>query len=1489
MISDDVCDSQQGVGDLFGALIRRKVHTASDVYQQSELFNLSLPPLGDGDAPDIYVPGRTPASYEPEIGYEEEKSNCNKVLKPVEVEVRHSTNNVQGVESAPTNPYFSLAPRPIFTEVVQKAMCVQLSSARMAELTLLAFKGVSSQLYDDRSLPPAVTVQGYTGTAVRGFMVDVRTYFIMRTMLNAAVTGLASSGDTAGQALGSQLGVLLHLFDISLAEHSDSVTVMATCAIDNTNTQGEATALVSLWEHTQLHRSFLSHLVSVIRPEGAAYTVRELGQLVVNSSEGSGSSVNPCALLNPSSWTELGGWALLHRLVQSYSLSGHCVDLPTLPRVFQHGLFRNAAAMQLRTSTSTLASDYAKMVLTASLVKQAAVPLLAQLSDKLYALDADFDTSDTVTDSELSSSLRISIDSLWEEYAGRNDGGAERCVEFLLSALAWARGRISLMLLEGLGTAHNSLTAGTAVAMGRRSLPVPVREDAPLRVPKLKTRKSSTESPERIVAFDRAALIATFRQHRPELVLPLNSVQAQALGAIRTRSMALHEQLRGSTSASIGAWCARYATMSDYYTEHATQAKSMFANVDYHIRRPVPVPVPVPSTGLSEDGAPVAQRVFAKAPLAGSSRDAAPPVEHSRTADAEETAPPPPDSVILSTTVGTERTVPKALIAEAELKIRAKYESLMRGVTSRSTATAWRKRQLQTLPEARRQLKELFQEDQRELERLQQAKHSSPDKYSQFVAQHAHFQEHGLPATDSADDTPPLHLSLPKLEPKVAQRAAGKVTEPSPPLFGEKQEEIGANAVKGQGSADIAALPPGRASHSAEDGATGAVGDHPVPTESPADAGALASEPKTDETKAVTDSVSKTAAAGSSLMAPVIATDSEVPSEPESVSQPQEGHAGEASVPTQAPLPSTPTVSDEPVPVASQQSGLEALAAPLLKPDESYLDEEDRVFSTAKSLAHTIARLARSTRLLDLSEQEVADLIHRLRRDDTRLVEDESALWEAVLTEAGKASTSTTASKSALHSLRAMFMRSLGQAVLAQCRTINLAALHCLVSGSVDLLGHVSAVDHLFLVSPNSDFLMSLCTGMVDQHLQLTRVLQRQQRDANVSAVSLSHQFADRGNAELWNAEALSVAFAATMSASSASSGGTTTSVGAWKEYGILYAVVQIAKPGLTSEAAGPVSSTVVAELSSLWGTGLFSSSGLAALKLQYRSPWPVPAIITDQVLAQVCQITRRFLHLGQVVALFRVVWGEMRLYRVQRVPRTSHTMKQGKKSGSTKTEPAAAVKNPASIRQASDRVRGSLPEHRYDEVERRLSDALRLVQQAVQTLFDYLSERVYVHQARFKASIKEASERGLDGVVDALAGYSAALAASALQLTPSEEALVREYGKADGVPDRVIAQDPGVALKWAVNSMVESCLHALLHVKQVNDLRSQAPNDSGNSESVDEDAHVARMREGLDELAETCRRVQAHRTTLVAAAERLSACDMSHGDLQSLLMRFKL
>ena len=239
-----------------------------------------------------------------------------------------------------------------------------------------------------------------------------------------------------------------------------------------------------------------------------------------------------------------------------------------------------------------VAPSYANLIVAASLTKQVAQPLLDQLHSQLYRLDIDFDRDLHVSHDELEQSLQISIDELYSGFysstgrvsrhlgttaaqisphhyssreaartrnAGDSTSGigallgetivdpqtvsfsctAESSVEFMLSALAWARSRIALLHgphgTEKSHPAHPSLAcsssaAATAIA-GKQSssgLIDPFSASSKFFSP---TDDAPTAQLHHSKAT-RRRIVAAFRSIHGRLVLPYSEAEEAHLEAI---------------------------------------------------------------------------------------------------------------------------------------------------------------------------------------------------------------------------------------------------------------------------------------------------------------------------------------------------------------------------------------------------------------------------------------------------------------------------------------------------------------------------------------------------------------------------------------------------------------------------------------------------------------------------------------------------------------------------------------------------------------------------------------------------------------------------------------------------------------------------------------------------------------------------------------------------------------------------------------------
>lgn len=106
-------------GDLFGALIGRKVDTDSRLYQSQNLFSLSIPHLIDSEAPELFIPKEIIEDHKYLNDILEFQNEANEVTASYELE--HKAVDV----SAPqynnpllSRPYFSVASQAEFSDVL---------------------------------------------------------------------------------------------------------------------------------------------------------------------------------------------------------------------------------------------------------------------------------------------------------------------------------------------------------------------------------------------------------------------------------------------------------------------------------------------------------------------------------------------------------------------------------------------------------------------------------------------------------------------------------------------------------------------------------------------------------------------------------------------------------------------------------------------------------------------------------------------------------------------------------------------------------------------------------------------------------------------------------------------------------------------------------------------------------------------------------------------------------------------------------------------------------------------------------------------------------------------------------------------------------------------------------------------------------------------------------------------------------------------------
>jgi hypothetical protein len=200
----------------------------------------------------------------------------------------------------------------------------------------------------------------------------------------------------------------------------------------------------------------------------------------------------------------------------------------------------------------------------------------------------------------------------------------------------------------------------------------------------------------------------------------------------------------------------------------------------------------------------------------------------------------------------------------------------------------------------------------------------------------------------------------------------------------------------------------------------------------------------------------------------------------------------------------------------------------------------------------------------------------------------------------------------------------------------------------------------------------------------------------------------------------------------------------------------------------------------------LFSIEGLSALQIEYDSPWPLPAIITPFVLDNLSKMTRRLLELGQLTNIFRLLWSEMKNNRIR--------FNQSTKLGITVNKLVVGV------------------------LDRELFNLLRAIQNIVQSILNYLSERIYFYRSQLRESLMNCHERGIDYVVMALSKYCNNISNSSLQLSMPEYSKYQHFVTSSNGIDlsELGSSNASLILKLRLNRLLESCRQSLIYLNTI-------------------------------------------------------------------------
>ena len=305
---------QSGEGDLFGALVRRKIVDTSPLYNSVSLFNLSIPKLAeDSLPPDIATimhtttPRLFPTTSTSITTTEfEEKQNDRKTESTASLIVQQRQLRADAIRTALTEryqqqqlqrPYFSTVSRGEFSDVlngstfrigliqqpnnhstiIPHGVSSLISDADFVSLSFQALQGIESFLYKYSDVPLFLlrsssssmdqkhadlmrtkgdfVLMGRSAAAMGNYQQCFGVAFATRVLLHRAEDAIARHCQDRGLlALGAAVGDLLRIYDTSIS------TLHEQCM------RQHILAPALLWSASALHRTMLSLLLHIVAP-----------------------------------------------------------------------------------------------------------------------------------------------------------------------------------------------------------------------------------------------------------------------------------------------------------------------------------------------------------------------------------------------------------------------------------------------------------------------------------------------------------------------------------------------------------------------------------------------------------------------------------------------------------------------------------------------------------------------------------------------------------------------------------------------------------------------------------------------------------------------------------------------------------------------------------------------------------------------------------------------------------------------------------------------------------------------------------------------------------------------------------------------------------------------------------------------------------------------------------------------------------------------
>lgn len=294
------------VGDLFGALVRRKIAPESLLYGSANI-HLSLPNLDAEtdifrlpDAPDYLPPAA--ASREPKRNFlqfkdifslgsgdeqsdfvlerargtaeestEEKASDQNKsLINDAESERVHTISTSVTVRVQRElgyklcRPYFSMTAKVQFNSSVYRlkpSSAVLWTELQVGKIVLLAYKGISSEIFQFQSVPPPVLIAGFTVGCLHSYLREAYHTFLSRLLINSAMEYFSRTEDLAVSSFSAAYKDLLFALDTTLMHVETSLT--------------NQLSLLVLFKQLNQHRVFIDQLFVLIADKALIQSVHK--------------------------------------------------------------------------------------------------------------------------------------------------------------------------------------------------------------------------------------------------------------------------------------------------------------------------------------------------------------------------------------------------------------------------------------------------------------------------------------------------------------------------------------------------------------------------------------------------------------------------------------------------------------------------------------------------------------------------------------------------------------------------------------------------------------------------------------------------------------------------------------------------------------------------------------------------------------------------------------------------------------------------------------------------------------------------------------------------------------------------------------------------------------------------------------------------------------------------------------------------------------